>query len=133
MGGQTVCTHCFLSNLILVISNTAVLWRLVIGREQTDCFLVELWGAEFTVPAASSQPTFLRVFQLFSGHCNLREVRVWSHVCQMVGIISGGWSGSWPFIVGAKIGFITLEHPTLRCKIVHPQGRTLKVWILEGC
>lgn len=67
MGGQTVCTHCFISNLVLAISNTAVLWRLVIGREQTDCFLVELWSAEMTVPAASFQPTSLCVFQLFCG------------------------------------------------------------------
>lgn len=89
MGGQTVCTHCFLPNLVLVISNTAVLWRLVIGREQTDCFLVELWSAEMTVPTASSQPASLCVFQLFFGHCNLREVRVWSHVCQLVGLVHG--------------------------------------------
>lgn len=72
MGGQTVCTYCFLSNLILVISNTAVLWRFVFGREQTDFSLVELWSAEMTVPLPSSQPTSLCVFQLFFGHCNLR-------------------------------------------------------------
>lgn len=114
MGGQTDCTHCFLSNLILVISNTAVLWRLVIGKEQAYCFLVELWSAEMTVPTASSQPTSLCVFLHCFGHCNLREVRIWSHVCQMAGIISGAWSGSCYFIAGAKKGFITLEHPALR-------------------
>jgi len=42
MSGQTVYSHCFLSNLILAISSTAILQRLVTGRRQTAYFLVEL-------------------------------------------------------------------------------------------
>lgn len=127
MGGQTVCTHCFLSNLIVVISNTAVLWRLVIGREQTNCFLVELWSAEITVPPASSQPTSLCVFQLFFGRCNLRAKSGFGPM--YVRWLASSQDGSWYFIAGAKIGFITSEHPTLRWKVVHLKGRTLKFWL----
>lgn len=49
VSGQTVYTHCFLSNLILVISNTAILQRLDSGRQQADYFLVELLSAVMTV------------------------------------------------------------------------------------
>lgn len=93
MSGQTVYTHCFLSNLVLVISNTAISQRIVSGGEQTGCFLVELVSAKMTASAAYFQPTFFSVFKLLFGHCNLSEASVWPHVYQMVATISGVGSG----------------------------------------
>lgn len=95
MSGQTVYTHCFLSNSILVISNTAILQRLFSGRRQADCFLVELLSAKMTVSAASSKPTSFNVFKLLFGHYNLSEVSVgpvsirWLSSSQEVGLVDG--------------------------------------------
>lgn len=114
MSGQTVYSHCFLSNLILVISNTAILQRLVSGREQTDCFLVELLSVKITVSAVCSQPTTFNVFKLLFGHCNLSAVSVGPMSIRWLPSSHGGWSGWWYYIVEAKIGFITLEHPTFK-------------------
>lgn len=120
MSGQTVYTHCFLSNLILVISNTAILQRLVSGREQTGCFLVELLSVKITVSAASSQPTSFNVFQLLFRHSNLSEVGVgpmsvrWSPSSQEVGLTQ----------LGPRQDLLPWSTQRLRCKVVYPQGRT---------
>lgn len=94
MSGQTVCTHCFLSNFVPVISNAPVLQRLVSGREHSVYFLVELLSAKMTVSAASSQPTSFSVFKLLFGHCNLSKVFGpmsirWFPSSQEIGLVSG--------------------------------------------
>lgn len=92
MSGQTVYSHYFLSNLILVISSTAILQRLVSGRQQTAYFPVELLSAIMTVSTVSSLPESLGLFQLLSGRCTLRAVTLWTCVDQMI-VISGSLSG----------------------------------------
>lgn len=91
MSGQTVYSHCFLSNLILVISSTAILQRLGTGRRQIAYFLVELLSAIMTVSTVYSLPKSLGLFQLLSGQCPLREVTLWTYVDQII-VISGGLS-----------------------------------------
>lgn len=110
MSGQTVYSHCFLSKLILVISNTAILQRLDSGRQQTDYFLVEILSAVMTV---SSYPTSFVVASVWL--CTLSKVTVWPRVDQKVVIISGGLSGWWYYLAEAEIRFITYS---LRCKVV---------------
>lgn len=104
MSGQTVYSHYFLSNLILVISSTAILQRLVSGRQQTAYFPVELLSAIMTVSTVSSLPESLGLFQLLSGRCTLRAVTLWTCVDQMI-VILGGLSG-WCYYMGEALSLL---------------------------
>lgn len=57
-----------------VISNAAILQRLVSGREHSVYFLVELLSTKMTVSAASSQPMSFSVCKLLFGQCNISKV-----------------------------------------------------------